>query len=646
MSQQVAPSPHLSERLPRALTGPRQVVVGLACTAAAAVIRLVLNPWLGEGLPFLTFFPAVAAAAWAGGLRGGITATASSAAISAYFLLEPQESVQVDDAVGLVIFVLASLFISMLGGQLHAARRVAEAQRERAAFLSDASSILSERLDRLATLDSLSRAAVPRFADWCAIDLFDADGRWIDSRIAALDAATVDVANRVRREYPYDPASPAGVPAVFRTGQPEYVLDVPPDFMAVIEEAKLRRLMESLDIRSFISVPLATPTGRRLGVLTVVMSGSGRQFTVEDVATAVDLGRRAGTALDHGTLFREVAARGDELDAIIGALAEPVLIADAEDRIVRANPAGTAVVGPTEGRTLHEVLDGLPPAAGRAAYRAGRDGRFVEPVELDLAPAAGGRALILRDVTAVVETEAARDAFVGMLSHELRTPITTIYGMAQLLRKAGRREPGGELVADLALESERLYRLVEDLLVLSRFERGRLEMSLEPVMANRVVTAAVQRVRELYPRLRLDLAVDPNLPPTSADATYLEQVIRNLASNAVKYAGEDARVVIGIDFDGAAIQLRVDDDGPGIPEDQRERIFELYERLGDAAFQPGAGIGLFVCRRLIEGMGGSISATRSGLGGASFRITLPVIAAELSIEPETPGEETLVGDSA
>jgi two-component system sensor histidine kinase KdpD len=153
-------------------------------------------------------------------------------------------------------------------------------------------------------------------------------------------------------------------------------------------------------------------------------------------------------------------------------------------------------------------------------------------------------------------------------------------------------------------------------------------------------------VRELYPRLRLDLQVDPNLPPMSADATYLEQVVRNLVSNAVKYAGEDAHVVIGIDFDGTAIQLRVDDDGPGIPEDQRERIFELYERLGDAAFQPGAGIGLFVCRRLIEGMGGSIRAAASPLGGASFAITLPVIAPELSIEPGGPGAEMLVGDRA
>jgi K+-sensing histidine kinase KdpD len=646
MSQPVVPSARIIGRLSRAATAQSQVAVGLACTAVAAAIRLVLNPWLGEGLPFLTFFPGVAAAAWAAGLRGGITATAASAVVSAYFLLEPQQSVNVDDAVGLVIFALASLLISMLGGQLHAARRVAEAQRERAAFLSDASSILSERLDRLATLDSLSRAAVPRFADWCAIDLFDPEGRWTDSRIAALDGATVDVANRVRREYPYDPASPSGVPAVFRTGEPEYLLDVPPDFMAVIEDRTLRRLMESLQIRSYISVPLATPTGRRLGVLTVVMSGSGRRFSVEDVATAVDLGRRAGTALDHGTLFREVAARGDELDAIIGALAEPVLIADADDRIVRANPAGTAVVGRTEGRTLHEVLDELRPSTGRPTYRAARDGRFVEPVELDFAPAAGGRALILRDVTAVVETEAARDAFVGMLSHELRTPITTIYGMAQLLRKAGRREPEGELVTDLALESERLYRLVEDLLVLSRFERGRLEMSLEPIMANRVVTAAVQRVRELYPRLRLDLRVDPNLPPTTADATYLEQVVRNLASNAVKYAGEEAQVVIRIDFDGTAMQLRVDDDGPGIPEDQRERIFELYERLGDTAFQPGAGIGLFVCRRLIEGMGGTITAGASDLGGACFTITLPVIAAELSAEPPVPGEEVLVGDGA
>lgn len=234
-------------------------------------------------------------------------------------------------------------------------------------------------------------------------------------------------------------------------------------------------------------------------------------------------------------------------------------------------------------------------------------------------------------------------------SHELRTPITTIYGAAQVLRKLQASESESssapELLTDLALETERLHRLVEDLLVLSRFERGRLEMSMEPVLVNRVVEGAARRVADVAPRLALQIRTDVDVPPVAADPTYLEQVLRNLVSNAVKYAGEAAHVLIDVASADGIVRVRVEDDGPGIPEEDRTRIFELYERLDDAVAQPGSGIGLFVCRQLIEAMGGTIAVGRAESGGARFTIELPAIAQDLLAEPGAdPQQLVAAGD--
>jgi two-component system sensor histidine kinase KdpD len=243
-------------------------------------------------------------------------------------------------------------------------------------------------------------------------------------------------------------------------------------------------------------------------------------------------------------------------------------------------------------------------------------------VEARGAPA---RIAVLRDVTAVLESEAARDAFVGMLSHELRTPITTIYGTAQVLRRPLGPEARRELIDDLAAETDRLYRLVEDLLVLSRFERGRLDVASEPVLVHRVVEAALARTTAQHRNLRVEVDAPPGLPPALADPTYLEQIIRNLASNAVKYAGEQARVQVRITAEDAGLRIEFEDDGPGIAERDVDRVFALYERLGAHGPVPGAGVGLFVCRRLVEAMGGAISVRRGEGGGACFALTLPTV---------------------
>jgi signal transduction histidine kinase len=615
--------PRLARALRDVLGRPRspivQAGVGLALVVAAAAVRLPLSAALGDELAYLTFYPAVAIAAWAAGLWGGLAAVAGSAVLAVILFLLASGQASTAALVGLLIFCLAGVLIAVLCGQLHASRAQAVSARERSAFLADASAALQAGSNPMGMVDALVRATVPRFADVCAIDLFDPRGEFMGGRVASADGVA------------HADAPSAVAALVFQTGLPEIALDVPAS-TAPAEPggpgAQGRLVLPGLRLRSHVTVPLAAPEGRRLGVLTVATAESRRQLSPDDVAVLIELGRRAGISLDHAALFMEVARRRDELTAVIEAIDDPVLVAELDGQVRSQNVAARRVLGDSLGARLDDVLAALPQVDGRPGVRrAGESGRFVMPIVFDTrAGTANARIAVLRDTTNLLENEAARDAFVGMLSHELRTPITTIFGTAQILQRPLDEAVRAELLADLAGETDRLLRLVEDLLVLSRFEQGRLEIAAEPVLIQRLVNTALARAAASHPGLRVEVATPEDLAPAQADATYVEQVLRNLISNAVKYAGETGRIQVRAEMgsDGL-IHLMFEDDGPGIPEHDVERVFALYERLGDRAFKPGAGIGLFVCRRLVEAMGGRMWVRRGAMGGACFELTLPPV---------------------
>lgn len=223
---------------------------------------------------------------------------------------------------------------------------------------------------------------------------------------------------------------------------------------------------------------------------------------------------------------------------------------------------------------------------------------------------------------------ALREAFIGVISHELRTPITTIYGLSKMLRQrldtlaASVRD---QAVEDIEAEADRLYRLVEDLLVLSRAERGRVEISDEPLLLDRLLRGAVAAEAARWPTRGFRIEAPPSIPLVTGEETYVEQVVRNLLSNAAKYSPADAVVELEVRHEGQEVNVRVLDGGIGIEDGEELRLFELFYRSRDAARQAsGAGIGLFVCRQLVEAMGGRIWARRRPEGGSEFGFSLPV----------------------
>jgi len=164
---------------------------------------------------------------------------------------------------------------------------------------------------------------------------------------------------------------------------------------------------------------------------------------------------------------------------------------------------------------------------------------------------------------------------------------------------------------------------VEDVVALNRFGEGGGEIGWEPVLLQRLVPRVVQSERDRWPGVTFVIDVAPGLPTVSADPTYVEQVVRNLLSNAAKYGGSGSTVLVRGDAGTREVCIRVLDDGPGFPADETNRLFELFYRSpGTAAAASGAGIGLFVCARLVAAMGGRIWATPRPEGGAEFGFAL------------------------
>ncbi|HET7702893.1 MAG TPA: ATP-binding protein [Candidatus Limnocylindrales bacterium] len=392
-----------------------------------------------------------------------------------------------------------------------------------------------------------------------------------------------------------------------------------------------------------------------LGRLAAELVGA---TTVDEVArTLVDLALDellAGFAVLHvpdasGASFALVHARGYpaglmERERRIGSdVGHPVTRAAAEGRIVEVSgddgwreafPKASNVPGIAGVR----AISAIPMQAGGTlqgvlviGWRTAEDRSAVDRGLLATAADQGAQALERARLHAQ-EADARRlqEAFIGVVSHELRTPITTILAGSRILR---RRLDGDAAAADLsddiAAEADRLSRIVEDLLVLSRLERRHLTLGDEPVHLDHLLARVVRSEAERWPTHEFVVArAGRNV--VRGDETYIEQVLRNLASNAAKYSPSGSTVEVAVD-DAAPdeVGVRVLDRGSGIAPAEVDDLFSLFYRSPTtAASAAGAGIGLFVSRRLVDEMGGRMWARPRPDGGSEFGFSLARYPAE------------------
>lgn len=230
------------------------------------------------------------------------------------------------------------------------------------------------------------------------------------------------------------------------------------------------------------------------------------------------------------------------------------------------------------------------------------------------------------------EAEFLRNTLLSAVSHDLRTPLASIASAAENLVDSGARLPAevrSELLRTIGDEADRMERLVGNLLEMSRLESGGLVLKRAPVHIQDVVGAALRHLQKCLRDRTVQTDISGDLPLLNIDDVAVEQVLVNLLNNAVEYSPASESICLSARSLGAWVEVRVRDHGPGLPPGAEERIFDKFFRVspfGPGRPSRGAGLGLAICKAVVQGHGGCIDARTLDDGGAEFRFTLPVAA--------------------
>ena len=345
--------------------------------------------------------------------------------------------------------------------------------------------------------------------------------------------------------------------------------------------------------------------------------GEVRGVEVETAALISRLGGSlpADTPLGEGFALRDSAGRIVHQSGAVPMGGEPLL------RV----PLATAML---PGWDVVAFLD-----LGRGADNPGSAlmGIGVLLVAIFVAAILAGGSLLLRQARLSEEEAAQKTSFVANVSHEFKTPLTTIRLYSELLEQGRVRDAaqGNEYLRTIGRETQRLARLVNNALDFSRLEQGRKKYAPETIE----LKSEVSRLLDTHePRIRdAGLTLQRELPETavtiSTDRDALEQILLNLIDNACKYAAEGGELTVTVTKQeaGRGVEVRIGDRGPGVPASQAERIFEKFHRVDDSltAEKTGAGLGLTIARQLARGLGGDVRYTPRPGGGAEFILSLP-----------------------
>jgi PAS domain S-box-containing protein len=518
------------------------------------------------------------------------------------------------------------------------------AARERFAFIAEASELLSSSMEYEETLSRLAQLAVPRLADWCSIDMVGEDGEIERLVVAHEDPEKVSWAKELQERYAPNAAAPHGVGYVIRTGQPEFLPEIPAELLdaAIGDDEELRRIVNELGLHSSICVPV-NARGRALGALSLVAAESHPPYTQADFALAVELARRAGIIVDNARLFRE-AERGANAARALAYVADGVVLLDRDGIVRHWNTAAAAITGVAEEEALGERVEDVLPAweslsAHMPLVRPGE--QAARPVTVPLTiqgrelwvSASGvdfgeGVVYALSDVTDEHALERARDEFVATASHELRTPLAAVFGAIRTLRRDDLELDRADEEAFLEMiesETGHLSQIVDQILLAGQLDAGAVEIELGECNPADVASAVIESASVHLPDgVSLRLARN-GTQRIVCDENKLRQVLTNLIDNAVKYSPDGGRVEVRLAAEDGECLIQVADEGLGIPSSELERIFEKFYRLDPQQTRGvgGSGLGLYICRELVERMNGRIEVDSEPGRGSRFTVALP-----------------------
>jgi two-component system sensor histidine kinase KdpD len=228
-----------------------------------------------------------------------------------------------------------------------------------------------------------------------------------------------------------------------------------------------------------------------------------------------------------------------------------------------------------------------------------------------------------------VERESLRTTLLASISHDLRTPLAVIAGAGSTLAERGAvldEQTRTSLARSIEAKAREMSDLVSNVLDLMRFESGQVALRTDWEAVDDLVGTALHGVEQQLAQHRVDLRLPAELPPVLVDAKLIVQVFTNLFDNIRKYTPPGTRVTVSAALDGKFVRVRVDDDGPGLPPGDPERLFDKFQRGDEEGSVVGVGLGLAICQAIIKAHGGEIEAHRRSPKGATFEFTLPATA--------------------
>ena len=538
--------------------------------------------------------------------------------------------------------------------------RRAAALEERLTRLSEASLSINDSLDLDAVLQkALDSARSLTGARYGVMTTLDEAGRVRDFLASGL---TPDEAQRLW-------AMPGGADFF------QHLRTVPgplriADFAGYVRSMGLPDFLPPAPMSAFLMVPIRH-RGDEVGSLHIANAEPGREFTREDEETLVMFASQAALVIANARRYREERRSRTSLEALVDTSPVAVAVFDAlTGAPASLNREMTRIVDALRNadQTPEQLLatmtcrwaDGrevslmeLPLAEAMSAGETVRaeeivlsvpDGRRVAAL-LNATPirAEGGEVesfvVTLQDMTFLEDLERMRAEFLGMVSHELRTPLTSIRGSATTMQEAAEDLDATELRQFLRIiveQADNIRELIDDLLDVARIETGALPVSPEPADAAQLVDRARNTFLSGGGRNRLEITVAPDLPMVMADRRRIAQVIGNLLSNAAKHSPESSTIRVSAARDGLYVAVSVTDEGRGIDEEGLTRLFRKFAVNAGEGGRAAAGLGLSICKGIVEAHGGRIWAESEGPGlGARFTFTIPGVAE--SIGEARPG---------
>lgn len=499
-----------------------------------------------------------------------------------------------------------------------------------------ATGALQRRMDEMDTVFGVSRAITAQLdldevlssVVQAAIKLTNAE----EGSLLLLDVASGELYMRAAQNFQEEfvrtyrlPVDDPYAGQVMQTGQPFFLnVDAP-------EKIKTAYLVQSL-----IYIPLIYH-GRTIGVLSVDNREKKTPFEEEDTALLNMLADYAAIAIENATLYTQAETERSKWEAVLTHVQDGIIVIDENGRLLMANhiirnhflPAGLDPVG----KPYHELFtqpDLLQALAGNLSDQTHveiqtDDQAYYRLVSQQIGGI--GRVVSLQDITYLKELNRMKTEFVNTVSHDMRTPLTTILAYLDLIRRAGEvNQRQSDYLANIQEAVRQITTLINEVLELGKVE-GRIDRSFDPVALAEIIQEVLINFRPVIEEngYKLGLTLASDLSPVTGDSIQLRQMVENLIGNAVKYTPPGGEIGISLQEEGGQVIMQISDTGVGIPLADQPKIFEPFFRSSNVSgATEGTGLGLAITRTVIENHHGRIWVDSKVGRGSTFTIVLPV----------------------